>query len=122
MFKQLFAATDITNEEEVNAIAVVTKEIQSIHMEKRRCADYEAEKHQSNIMIVIKNLIGKRYELYVDKDVKIEELKVMMSERIGVPPDKIMLTYSSRQLEEGYTINEYGITNNSILHIVLRAM
>lgn len=56
----------------------------------------------------------------VDPQDKITSIKAKIQEREGVRPDEQRLLFRGKQLEDGYTIDDYQIEKNSTLHLVIR--
>ncbi|CAM9526211.1 unnamed protein product, partial [Heterosigma akashiwo] len=48
------------------------------------------------------------------------DVKEMIYQRKGVPPDQIRLLFEGKQLGDGLTLSAYKIQENSTLHLVLR--
>lgn len=70
--------------------------------------------------IEVRSLTGTILTLDVSKLHTIEEVKSLVQDHEGIPPDQQRMIYKGRQLEDYRLLADYGITSGSILHFVLR--
>ncbi|CAK67125.1 unnamed protein product (macronuclear) [Paramecium tetraurelia] len=72
-------------------------------------------------IIIIKTLTGKTLTLEINnKDMSIEQLKMLIQNREGIPPDQQRLIFEGILLQDGKMLWEYNIGPESTLYLTLR--
>ena len=72
------------------------------------------------MQVFVKMITGKTITLEIEGKDSIENVLQKIRNKEGTPEDQQTLFFSGKQLEEGKTINDYNIQNESILHLILR--
>ena len=71
--------------------------------------------------IFVKLLIGKLLELEVEPNDTIEKLKMIIQDKAYIPPDEQVILFRFKRLEDNNKeLEDYGITEESILSLGLR--
>lgn len=78
--------------------------------------DYKEERFQ----IYVKTLTGKSFTLFAHASLPLEDLKEMIQKSEGIPTDQQRLIFAGEQMEDGNTLDFYGIQKESTIHLMLR--
>ena len=70
--------------------------------------------------IVIKSLDGTQKTMTVTLRTTVDELKTMIYNTDGYPPDQQRLVFNGREMYEERTMEDYCVSDSSVIHLILR--
>jgi ubiquitin C len=70
--------------------------------------------------IRVKALGGRPIIIEVEPTDLIEEIRSKLQDKEGIPPTQQNLQFAGLLLEDGYTLEDYGIENDSIVYLIMR--
>ena len=87
---------------------------------QRWSAIWKYNAYMYRMQIFVKLLTGKTATLEAKPDISINEIKLLIEEKTGIPSNLQRLIFSGKQLEDGRNCIEYNIKRECTLHLVLR--
>lgn len=72
------------------------------------------------LLIFVRTQTGKTITLRVRPNERVENIKAMIWDEEGIPPDYQCLIYAGQQLKDEYNLSTYNSRMKSTLHLVLR--
>ncbi|KUJ10777.1 ubiquitin-domain-containing protein [Mollisia scopiformis] len=79
-----------------------------------------ALKKMDAITIYVKTLTGRTISLTVDLTMTVDDVKCLIQDKEGIPPDQQRLIFEGSQLQDECVLASLGIESDCVLHLVLR--
>jgi hypothetical protein len=70
--------------------------------------------------IFVKNLTGRSIDFQITHQMRVEELKMKIQEKYGIPVEQQRFIFSGREFKDSMLFGMYNITKDSTIHLVLR--
>ena len=70
--------------------------------------------------IYVKNLNGRSIYIEITHQMSIEELKMIIQEKDGIPAEQQRIIFAGNNLDDSMLVGRYNISKDSTLHLVLR--
>ena len=70
------------------------------------------------MQITVKFITGKTLNLGINPDEKVMDVKRRIHDKEGMPTEMMRLIWQGKQLEEGRTVGDYGISQDSIIYLL----
>lgn len=95
------------------------EEMRGPEVDEDALADELLGRMDSNMHIFCKTLTGKTMSIDVNSSLRIDELKLLIRKKEGIPRCQQRLVWAGRNLEDEFTLADYNIQRESTIHLIL---
>lgn len=74
----------------------------------------------NSFIVYIKSLTGRSIDILTTQQMSIEEMKMIIREKDGIPVDQQRFIFAGRQLEDSMLVGMYNLTKEANINLVLR--
>jgi hypothetical protein len=74
----------------------------------------------NSFIVYIKSLTGRSIDIQITHQMSIEEMKMIVQEKEGIPIDQQRFIFAGRQLDDSMLVGMYNITKEANINLVLR--
>ena len=72
------------------------------------------------MQIYVKTLDGKSVSMDIFRHEKIRDMKIKIQEKLGIDPDEQNLIFQEAILHDDKTVDEFGLSDNSVINVIAR--